>query len=287
MDLDTVELAVKALVGFVTGSERDLQGRGKLVGIIGGEPLLHPQFPDIVDIMLEHVPRVGNRGLWTSKDWKNDEHPKWGPMRPQVERLVGHHDKLGRGTNGKKGWLNWNMHLAEMRVQHQPVLAASRDLVPNPVERWKLIENCWLQRSWSPSITPNGFYFCEVAAALDEVIGDKSHGLPIEPGCWEGDLDFITARGGIRQPTGKFAEQVEWACQQCGVCVPMPGRPDSDEIDDVSPSHMKRLHQIESPRLKKGRVNVVKSRDTPRGKWNPRRYIKGKIPVDQAKESKR
>jgi hypothetical protein len=151
-------------------------------------------------------------------------------MREQVERLLGPHE--GQGRNGG-GYLNWNMHLPEMKVRHQPVLAASRDLVADEKERWNLIENCWLQGRWSPAATPDGFYFCEVAGAIDRVLYDGENALPLESGCWKGDLDFITNEAGVRQPTGKFAEQIKFACQQCGVCVPMNGRLDSDPISTV------------------------------------------------------
>ena len=204
MSVECFEQAVLALKDFPAESERDPQGRGKVVGIIGGEPLLHPAFPTFVDIMVKHIPKPGHRGLWTSKDWKTQSHPHYGSYRPHVMRLVGKHEGLGRGEKG--GWLNWNMHLRSMEIQHQPTLTASKDLVPDERERWKLIENCWLQRSWSPAITPRGFFFCEVAGALDAVLGGPG-GHVVEPGCWKGELFFETENG-VRRPKGHFAEQI-------------------------------------------------------------------------------
>ena len=127
------------------------------------------------------------------------------------------------------------MHLESMKVEHSPILVASKEAVPDRKARWELIENCWLQRTWSSTITPNGFYFCEVAAHLDNTIGDGSLGLPIEPGAWRGDLYFETDPDGVRQPRGRFAEQVLGSCENCGMCLNLPGRRDHDEIDDVSP----------------------------------------------------
>ena len=88
------ETAVRAIADFPRRSEpcpagSANAGRRKVIGLIGGEPLLHPQFPDLVDIMVREVPEVYFRGLWTAKDWKTGAHPKWGPYRPQVERLIG------------------------------------------------------------------------------------------------------------------------------------------------------------------------------------------------------
>ncbi len=272
------ERAVLALKDFPKESERDLQGRGKVIGLMGGEPLLHPEFPTLVDIMVEHIPRVQNRALFTSKDWKLQFHPRYGAYRPHVEKLVGPHEGAGRCGGG---WLGWNMHLRSMKIEHQPVLTASKDLVPNEKKRWDLIENCWLQRSWSPAITPKGFFFCEIAGVLDLVLGGPG-GLAVEPGCWKGELSFETDERGVRRPKGPFAEQIEQACERCGVCVPMPGRPDHEEVDDVSPSNLEALERVESPRLKKGSVNVVQKPVSLLGKWNPRKYIKGHTPKNQS-----
>lgn len=280
ISLEDFEKAAAAAASFITEGERDLQGRGKLVSIMGGEPLLHPQFPEIVNILCKYVPRPQNRGIFTSKDWKTQSHPKYGPFRPHVEKLVGPHEKEGREGGG---WLGWNMHLESMKVHHQPVLTASEDLVKDEKRRWELIENCWLQRSWSPSMTPKGFFFCEIAGAMS-IVMDGPDGIPIEEGCWQGDLDFVTDERGIRQPTGKFAEQIKEWCVKCGVCVPYPGRRDNDEIDDISPSNLIRLEDI-SPRVKKGRTFLVEDENT-QGKWNPRKYIKGSIPQNQSRVAK-
>src|SRR5262245_29339799 len=63
------EQSVISLKNFPKNSEPCPKGRRKVVGIIGGEPTLHPDFPELVDIMIRHIPEARYRGLWTSRDW--------------------------------------------------------------------------------------------------------------------------------------------------------------------------------------------------------------------------
>jgi hypothetical protein len=89
MSPECFEKAVISVKDFPLTSDPCPQGRRKVVGIIGGEPLLHPEFPTLVDIMIKHIPNPAHRGLWTSKDWKNGSHPRWGAYAPHVYRLLG------------------------------------------------------------------------------------------------------------------------------------------------------------------------------------------------------
>lgn len=260
-------------------------GRRKVVGLIGGEPLLHPEFPTLVDIMCEAIPDVRHRGLWTSKDWLHGSHPVWGPYRPVVERLIGTnptHDASGPVEKHTDGYINWNMHLPEMQVQHQPILTASRDLVTDPVRRWQLISQCWVQEEWSSTFTPKGFFFCEVAAALDMILGGPG-GLPIQPFIWRADLWF-GAEGDLLSPRGLYANQIKRACESCGACVPQSGRLDAENRDDVSRSHIQPLLALRSPRMLRGDVVFHESGEYDerlRQGWQPMRYIKGTPPAQQ------
>lgn len=300
MSVECFERAVRAVKGFLYESEpcpkgSANEGRRKVIGIIGGEPLLHPQFPELVDVMIREIPEPYHRGLWTAKDWKTGSHPKWGPYRDQVLRLLGpnpKYDTSGPSHKHTSGYINWNMHLEEMRVQHQPILVASQDVVPDERDRWSLIRDCWVQREWSGSCTPKGFFFCEVAAHFDMVF-DGPGGLPLEPGVWKGDLAFVEDDAGVPRPRGKFAEQIERWCSRCGACLPLPGRRDRENRDDVSVSNLIPLQALKSPRVRRGEI-VEHSFDGDaydperyRDGWDPKDYVKGHRPADQSAAAKK
>ena len=64
------------------------------------------------------------------------------------------------------GDCNFNDHSVD-HILHQPLLVAAEEVIPDRDEMWRLIDDCWIQRYWSASITPKGAFFCEVAASFD------------------------------------------------------------------------------------------------------------------------
>jgi hypothetical protein len=230
--------ALEAVATFPADSTPDPEGRRKVIGMIGGEPTIHPQFERLCAIFREVIPERKHRGLWTS-------------MGPAYEK----HRVIIEDTFG---YLHRHPH--EPPARHQPVLIASREAIPDERRRLEYIWGCWLGQSWGASITPKGLYFCEVAGALDMVLGGPG-GLPVEPYCWQRSmLDFH--------------DQVKHWCHRCGVCVPLPGRLDCDKIDDVSPRNFAALKAAHSPGLARCRVFDCASYSpgTFDGDWNPRRY---------------
>ncbi len=227
MRWDQFRQAVDALRDFPEESESNPNGQNagvKVVGIIGGEPLLHPGFQAICATMREAFPEKRNRGLWTSLEWQNHRHAQ-----------------AVQETFGEGGYINHNMH--DTVVVHHPFLVAVEDLVPDEAQMWKLIDACPLQHIWSSSITPKGFFFCEVAAAMDMVFGGPG-GMPVSPACWQHDL-------------AEYRDQIERWCPRCGFAVQnLPKRRDADEKDDLSEGNLKRLRQVGSPRVEAGAYEV-------------------------------
>lgn len=208
------EKAIAVLSDFPSESTPDAHGRPKVIGMMGGEPTMHPRFLELCRIVERRIPDPAARGLWTNLGRKYHKH------RKMIDRVF--------------GCQNLNPHSGETR--HQPVLVAIRDVVDDPQERDRLIRKCWLQEEWSSAITPRGMYFCEVAAALDSVLELGVGGLPIEPGCW-------------RRPLSEYSEQIQTICQHCGIAVPLRGRLDTERRDDVSVSNLERLKELGSPRV--------------------------------------
>ena len=230
--------ACESVATFPSDSEPDVQERRKVIGMIGGEPTIHPQFAELCEIMAEVIPERRSRGLWSS-------------LGPAYDRNL---DLIAK-TFGFQ-----NKHPHDPPARHQPVLIASEELMPDESARWELIRDCWLQNSWCGSITPKGVFFCEVAGALD-MIFDGPGGLPIEPLWWNRSLL-------------DFHDQMYMWCNKCSVCMPLPGRMDCDEHDDVSPGNLAALMAVGSPAVDRCRVfNVDGYKPTNHEPlWAPRRY---------------
>jgi len=161
----------------------------KRIGIIGGEPTLHPQFEEICKAIGESDLPKEKFGLFTSggKNFK------------KYKELI------------KKNFsfIAYNEHNEYQKKTcfHQPLTIAIDDVVEDKEYKEKLIDNCWVQKFWCPTIIPKGAFFCEVAGALD-IILDGPGGYPIEPNWW-------------RKKPEDFQDQVRRYCGHCGAPVPI------------------------------------------------------------------
>ena len=79
-----------------------------IVGMIGGEPTLHPEFHQLCEMMQDLLPDKGRRGLWSNKGGRFQEY----------HQLI----------DETFGYFNLNDHVAE-KVMHAPVLVSSGDMV--------------------------------------------------------------------------------------------------------------------------------------------------------------
>ncbi len=258
MDFETFERAVNSLDGY-----------NGVIGIMGGEPTLHPEFERFVRFIQEKfgVHKEENRMIYPQREFIREV------RRREFESHVLREGEDGTGQNS--GWGNFKMcgpglwsnmgvtyskyyELIQdtFNVQflndhinpsyHQPGLFARKDL-NIPDEEWiELRDKCWIQNEWSASITPKGAFFCEIAGALD-MLFDGPGGWPIESGWWK------------RTPK-EFGEQLHW-CEICGFALDTFMRDAEEEIDDVSPTLYEMLKKVDSLRLKQGRINLVKIQD--------------------------
>lgn len=270
--------------------------RRRIVSLMGGEPLLSPHFPELVDILNHYIPEKWKHGLLTALDWPHYKHPKYGPAVEHVLRLLGPHPNgsVRSDDHNSCGFLNFNSHGdifppnhlgirpcdEGKEVKHQPMLTAVDEAVDDAAEMWQLIEGCWLQSEWSSSFRESGFYFCEVAGTISDAF-KLDVGLPITPDAWKHDLVFETEKG-VRLPKGAYADQIHACCPRCGICVPnLPGRLDKEEVDDISPANLVELREAGSPRIRKGHfvewseVDIAAARSQG-DNWQPHRYCKEK-----------
>ncbi|MBN8517266.1 MAG: hypothetical protein J5X22_19305 [Candidatus Accumulibacter sp.] len=236
MDFDTFKRAVDSMAGFPG-----------IVGIMGGEPTLHPQFEEFVRYFAANFGQEGvldnarqpvvdfnahivrnvfdidysnRRGLWSILGKRYYEHYEL------IQEIFGYQA------------INDHANPSE----HAALLITRKEL-GIPDDEWvKMRDACWIQNLWSASITPKGAFFCEVAAALDATFNGPG-GWPIEPGWWK------------RKPED-FKEQLQW-CEMCSACLKVPSRNANDEIDDVSPAIYQKLVEIRSPKIKQNLINIV------------------------------
>lgn len=218
MDLDIVIKAIKSLEGY-----------SGIIGMMGGEPTMHPQFEEICKIYQELIPDRRRRALWTAGY-------KWDEYQEIIEETF------------DSDLIVYNDHSDPDEGVHQPLLIAAEDILDDKELMWRLIGNCWIQWRWSASITPKGGFFCEVAAASD-MLFDGPGGYPLEEGWWN------------KNPW-EFSDQVERYCPKCSAAIPMERPTSSSGCDLVSKSNYDRLKKTNSFKLSHNKVIIYEEKMT-------------------------
>ena len=203
---------------------RSLRGFEGVIAMIGGNPCLHPQFPELCRIFAEEIPEQRQRGLWSNNVFKHQD---------IIAQTFGCYNLNPHGdARGIKSLLELrkrlpNLPFYEGSSYHAPLMTAVRDLIPDEGKMWDAIAGCDINRNWSASIVQNNgqlrAYFCEVAASFDLARG-KDHGHAVRPGWWR---DHISS----------FADQVRHFCPGCGVSGRLVGRLDGEDTDDYTASN--------------------------------------------------
>lgn len=215
MDFEQFKTAVDSMVAYP-----------KMTGMMGGEPLLHPDFEKMCKYLHSKIPPE-RCGLWTCFP-AGFEH-----YREVIVETFGN--------------IFLNDHTRD-DVMHSPVLVSSNELPLEEWQKWFAIDSCWAQMSWSASINPYGAYFCEIAASLAMLLG-KTHdengveiAWKVEPGWW------------TRVPM-HFTHQIKEFCGLCGLAMPLKKRASVDGIDDISPKMLERIKNT-SPKIKAGKYQA-------------------------------
>lgn len=212
MDLDMVAKAIDSLKGFK-----------EQIGIMGGEPTLHPRFKEICGLAEKMIPNRRQRALWTNGC-------KWDEYRKIINQTF------------DPDMVIYNDHKDLETGEHQPLLVAAAEILDDRELMWRLIGNCWVQWRWAASITPKGGFFCEVAAAQDYLF-DGPGGYALEQGWWN------------KNPN-EFMDQVKRYCPNCGGAVPMERVDSHAAYDLVSKKNAERLKALGSPKYVRGNYKI-------------------------------
>jgi hypothetical protein len=211
MEYDYFKQAVNCMVNYP-----------KMTGLMGGEPLLHPDFEKFCEYLYSRIPPE-RCGLWT--------------CFPEGKE---HYREIICKTFG-------NIFLNDQSredILHTPVLAASEENYN--AEQWLKdywIDKCWVQNSWSASINPRGAFFCEIAAALSELLKEGiGWDINTRPEFW------------TKSPKD-YVEQMKAYCKLCGAAMPMKKRYSVEGIDDISPKMFERL-KATSPKIAQGKYAI-------------------------------
>ncbi len=213
MDVELVEKAIDSLEGFPGG-----------VGIMGGEPTMHPEFDEICMLIRKKVPPE-KRYLWSSGY-------KWKDLKSVIRKTFA--DRI-----------YYNEH-KDVTQKHQPILLGIGDVVEDKKFMKELIDKCWIQEQWSASINPKGGFFCEVAAAMD-VLFEGPGGYPIEKGWWD-------------KTPEQFQDQVERYCCRCGAALPLPPVLHEENKDYVSIGNYNKLEELKTPKFLRNHVQLIENR---------------------------
>ncbi len=232
-----------------------LEGYGGILGVIGGEPTLHPEFEKFCDYIREK--RLQEKVLAIREPVED--------MQTYILDHMWHEDaKAGLWSSLVKSYYkNFEVINDTFKTQllndhnntcmHQALLMSRKELGIGDEEWIQKRDACWIQNTWSATITPKGAFFCEVAGALD-MLFDGPGGWKVEPGWWK------------REPKD-FADQLHW-CEMCSGCLDVPQRISNDGRDDVTPGIYEKLKAINSPKVKRNLCIVHDPKDYDKTKYH-------------------
>ena len=238
MSLNDISNAIDSLEGF----------KGN-VGIMGGEPTLHPKFEEICKLMKQKLPRH-KREFWTSGF-------QWTKYKDLIM------DTFDRER------IAYNEH-STPDGKHTPLLVSIDEVVEDKKLMWEMIDNCWIQNQWSAAITPKGGFFCEVAASLDYLF-DGPGGYKIEKGWW-------------KKTPAQFQDQVKEYCRNCSGALPMKaesdgcGGRDKPAFDTISKGNLEKLKKVGSQKVQAGHYKLFDKKldmdeiQKNAENWNPSKF---------------
>lgn len=230
-------------VGFFKKAVDSLDGFSGVLGVMGGEPTLHPRFEECI----RYVDKKRPETIPTPYRKPYDDFSVFKKMYMYSKKpKKGLWTCLGPGYYKHFELIN-DVFIHQVINDHANLSLHQSLLLPRkelgiPDDKWiELRDKCWIQNLWSASITPKGAFFCEIAAALD-MLFDGPGGWPVEQGWWE------------RAPED-FGEQLKW-CELCSAPLAAPRNYANEGVDIISPGIAEKLQKVHSPKYKKEKYEI-------------------------------
>lgn len=256
-----------------------LRGYPGVVGMFGGNPAVHPEFPELCRVLRESWVPQNRRGIWCNNPMSFENARE---MRrtfdPSVSNLNVHLDAKAWHAF-RAGWPESRPVGLHENSRHAPVFVAMRDVVKDEATRWELISGCDINRHWSAMV---GVFRGQLRAWFCEVAGAQAMLHQDDPGCPDTGLPVVPteeeieeARAAMRRAGNagepdrhyspawwelgmdSFRDQVRQHCHDCG--VPLRGRGElaqaGNGVEQVSATHAAACR----PKRVGRRVDVVAS----------------------------
>lgn len=230
---------------FFKNAIDSLDGWNGQIGIIGGEPLLHPDFAKMVQYLHDKFGTATNK-MFTE--------PVCDVNKYAMDYMPYNHGKLRLYTTAETNNFYDNMELIcdtfsslrcndhKNKTKHFSVLVNYKDLGISDEEFEKRENRCWIQNNCGASITPKGAFFCEMAGALD-LLFDGPGGWDVKPDWWK-RVDY--------------SDQKHW-CKICGARLGLPMLDDNQKFDYITESIKNKLPN--SKKIKNGDYKIITKED--------------------------
>lgn len=215
--LDNFEQAVSSLTEYFG-----------VVGIFGGNPAVHPKFPQICEILTKYIP-FQQRGLWCNHP-KGHGHLMAKTFNPYCSNL-NVHESQEAFDEFKRDWPESRPFGLESDSRHSPVFGSMIELGMTEEERWDKIVKCDINKYWSAMIgqfrgEPRA-WFCEVAGSQSMLMQNQP--CPVcETGCEMcdntgkyPDTGLKVVKNWWKESIVQFSNQINFHCHRC--LVPMKG----------------------------------------------------------------
>lgn len=203
-----------------------------VIGIYGGNPVMHHQFRDICNILKQHIP-FEQRGIWTNNLLGKGDicRDTFNPVYSNLNV----HGEIEAYNEFARDWPRAMFNVKGMEhSRHSPPYVAIQDMEDlSPDEKRAIILTCDINKYWSAMIGlfrgEIRAYFCELACAQARLHEDDSDypdtGLPVIQNWW-------------KLPIENFQHQVDKHCYECGIPLRGYGDLDNGVMEYVSKTHL-------------------------------------------------